>query len=94
MGGTEEGAPYFSRDEGLTCLYFPLHLGEVDSIRALSSVHVQRPSSPSPFFWPGNQEQVLVRAGDPHCARDISDLSSGSECDTMIQVRGAVVRGH
>lgn len=25
--GLRERVPYFSRDEGLTCLYFPLHLG-------------------------------------------------------------------
>lgn len=62
MGGTEERAPYFSRDEGLTCLYFPLHLGEVDNMRALSSVRVQH-SPPTPTsvqesrnrFWSGQE---------------------------------------
>lgn len=75
VGGMEEGAPYFSSDEELTCLYFPPHLMEGDNMRALSSVHVQH----IPHFWPGNQEQVLVRAGDPHWPRDISDLSPGCE---------------
>lgn len=45
VGGIGEGVPYFSRDEGLTCLYFPLHLGEVDN-RVLSWVHVQYSSPP------------------------------------------------
>ena len=47
VGGIGEGVPYFSRDEGLTCLYFPLHLGEVDNRRVLSCLHVQYPL-PSP----------------------------------------------
>ena len=48
MGGIEEGVLYFSRDEGLTCLYFPLHLGEVDNMRVLSCVHVHySPTSPT-----------------------------------------------
>lgn len=34
-------------------------------------------------FWPGNQEQVLVGAGDPRWPRDISDLSPVSEIGTM-----------
>lgn len=61
-------------------------------MRALSSVHVQ--CSPRPNFWPGNQEQVVVREGDPLWPRDISDLSPGCENGTMIQARGAAVWGH
>lgn len=30
MGGAEEGAPYFSGNERLTCLYFPLCLREAE----------------------------------------------------------------
>lgn len=62
VGGTGERAPYFSRDEGLTCLYFPLHLGEVDNMRALSSVRVQHsPRTPTSVqesrnrFWSGQE---------------------------------------
>lgn len=49
VGGTVEGAPHFSRDEWLTCLYFLLQLGEVDNMRVLYSAHVQR--SPPFLAW-------------------------------------------
>lgn len=88
VGETEEGAPHFSRAEELTCRYFLLHLGEVDNMRVLSTCSIPL------HFWPGNQEQVLVRAGDPHWPRDISALSPGCENGTMIQACGDCFGGH
>lgn len=89
-GGAEEGASYFFffKNEGLTCLYFPFHLGEGD-MKALS-IGSPLPLSPT---RPGNHEQVLKWARVPYWWRDISDLSPGCENGTAIQA-GVAMRGH
>lgn len=57
MGGAEQGAPYFSRDKGLTCLYFPPLLGEVDnrgcSLSMSSTLHTGQESRNR--FWSGQE---------------------------------------
>lgn len=88
MGGTEEGAPYFSRDEELTCLYFLLQLGEVNNTRVLSSAHLQR-SLPfparKPGTGPGQGRRLSLAKGPLSCP--------GCESGTMVQVCGVVVCG-
>lgn len=65
-------------------------LGKVDNVRALSSAHVPRCFP----FLARELGTVLVRPGDPHWPKDISDLNPTRENGTMIQASGAVVRWH
>lgn len=58
VGGAEEGAPYFSGNERLTCLYFSLCLGEAEKKDCLLFICSVFPN-PNKL---GNHGQVLVRA--------------------------------